>query len=99
MPAVLVEVPLGVTCVFSDGRRAEFCLDGLPEPRLARDLLIGLIELIHPHGSVDAPGSVMHFVSAARSMVANAVRAGILRRRRPAEPGSTGRVLDERIDW
>lgn len=69
MPAVLVEVPLGVTCVFSDGRRAEFCLDGLPEPRLARDLLIGLIELIHPHGSVDAPGSVMHFVGAARSMV------------------------------
>jgi hypothetical protein len=31
--------------------------------------MIGLIELIHPHGSVDSAGSVMHFVSSARSMV------------------------------
>jgi hypothetical protein len=31
--------------------------------------MIGLIELIHPHGTVDSAGSVMHFVSAARSMV------------------------------
>ena len=69
MPARLVEEPLGIACVFSDGSRAEFCLDGLPEPRLARDLLVGLVELIHPHGSVDAQGSVQHYVLAIRNMV------------------------------
>ena len=82
MPASLVEQPLGIVCVFSDGSRAEFCLDGLAEPRLARDLLVGLAEprlardllvglaeLIHPHGTVDAAGSVRHFVSAIRHMV------------------------------
>lgn len=69
MPATLVEEPLGLTCVFSDGRTVEVCLGELPGPRLARDLMIGLIELIHPHGTVDSAGSVEHYVSAARAMV------------------------------
>ena len=69
MPARVVEEPLGIACVFSDGRRAAFRLDGLPEPRLARDLLVGLVELMHPHGTVAAPGSVEHFLSAIRHMV------------------------------
>lgn len=69
MPARLVERPLGLSCVFSDGRTAEVCLGELPGPRLARDLMIGLIELIHPHGTVDSMGSLDGCVSAARSMV------------------------------
>src|SRR5574341_1058729 len=69
MPATVVEEPLGVACVFSDGSRAVFGLDSLPAPRLARDLLVGLVELIHPHGSVDAAGSVQHYVRAIRHMV------------------------------
>jgi len=69
MPAGLVEEPLGIACVFSDGSRGAFRLDGLPEPRLAWDLLVGLVELIHPHGSVDAAGSVQHYVLAIRNMV------------------------------
>ncbi len=76
MPATLVEKPLGIVCVFSDGSRAEFCLDGLPEPRLARDLLVGLVELIHPHGTVDAAGSVQHHVLAIRNMVRTLSRQG-----------------------
>lgn len=68
MPATVTEDPLGIACVFSDGSRAEFCLDGLPCPDLVRDLLLGLVELIHPHGSVDAAGSVNHFVLAIRNM-------------------------------
>ena len=32
MPATLVEDPLGVSCVFSDGTTAVFCVDGLPNP-------------------------------------------------------------------
>jgi hypothetical protein len=69
MPACLAEEPLGIACVFSDGSRAEFGLDGLPAPRLAQDLLVGLVELVHPHGSVDAAGTVGHYVLAVRNMV------------------------------
>ena len=43
-----------LSCVFSDGSRAEFDLDGICRTRrLARDLAVGLVELIHPHGSAD----------------------------------------------
>ncbi|MGD9960481.1 hypothetical protein [Nocardioides sp.] len=68
MPAVLDEKPLGIACVFSDGSTAEFTLDGLPCPELAHDLLVGLVELIHPHGTVDAAGSVNHYVQSIRDM-------------------------------
>jgi len=50
---------LGPACVFSDGRRAEFDLSGLPNPELTHDLAAGLVELIHPHGSADS-GSTGH---------------------------------------
>jgi hypothetical protein len=69
MPAVLVEEPLGIRCVFSDGSSAAFSLDQLPNPRLARDLAAGLAELVHPHGSVDTAGSVSHYVWSLRKMV------------------------------
>ncbi|GAA3493991.1 hypothetical protein GCM10019016_010900 [Streptomyces prasinosporus] len=69
MPATLVDEPLGLDCVFSDGRRAKPSLDGLSNPQLARDLAIGLAELVHPHGTVDAAGSMQHYTSAARHMV------------------------------
>ena len=36
--------------------------------RLARDLLVGLVELIHPHGTVDAAGSVGHYAQSIRDM-------------------------------
>ena len=38
MPTMLIDEPLGITCVFSNGSRAEFSLDSLPNPQLARDL-------------------------------------------------------------
>ena len=34
MPAMVIEAPLGIRCVFSDGRRAEYHLDDLPSPRV-----------------------------------------------------------------
>lgn len=68
MPATIIEEPLGVACVFSDGTTARFSLDGLPCPELARDLLVGVVELVHPHGSMDAAGSVNHFMQAIRDM-------------------------------
>jgi hypothetical protein len=69
MPATVTEDPLGISCVFSDGSRAEFFFEASPNPRLARDLLAGLVELIHPHGTVDAAGTVQAYVLALRNMV------------------------------
>ncbi|WP_217553712.1 hypothetical protein [Streptomyces sp. GbtcB6] len=55
--------------MFSDGSRAEFSLDGLPNPLLARQLATGLVDLIHPHGTADTAGTVNHYVQAIRGMV------------------------------
>jgi hypothetical protein len=91
MPAAISEDPLGIECVFSDGATARFDLDGLPNPRLAVDLLVGLVELIHPHGTVDAAGSVGHYVQSIRDMTRKLAatgftgKAGDLRRARLAE--------------
>ena len=85
MPAALVTDPLGIGCVFSDGSTARFDLDGLPCPELVGDLLAGLVELIHPHGTVDAAGSVNHYAQSIRDMA-----------RKLAGLGFTGRVGDLR---
>src|SRR5260370_39761105 len=68
MPATLLADPPGISCVFSDGTTKRFDLDGLPCPDLVDDLLTGLAELIHPHGTVDAAGSVGHYVQSIRDM-------------------------------
>jgi hypothetical protein len=85
MPAIVQDDPPGISCVFSNGSTARFSLDGLPCPHLAADLLAGLAELIHPHGSIDAAGSVNHYVLAFREMT-----------RRLADAGFTGRAGDLR---
>ncbi|MGH7426903.1 MAG: hypothetical protein ACREUF_11435 [Solimonas sp.] len=69
MPTRVIGGPLGVSCVFSDGSRAEFDLSGLPNPRLARDLAAGMVELIHPHGRVDTYGTALAYAGAVRAMV------------------------------
>jgi len=85
MPASLTDGRLGIACVFSDGSTAEFDLDDLPCPVLAHDLLVGLVELIHPHGTVDAAGSVGHYAQSIRDMT-----------RKLAARGFTGGVADLR---
>jgi hypothetical protein len=69
MPATVTEDPLGIACVFSDGSRAEFSFDTSANPQLVRDLVAGLVELIHPHGTVDAAGTVLAYALALRNMV------------------------------
>ncbi|MEU9945010.1 hypothetical protein [Streptomyces lavendulae] len=69
MPTMLIDEPLALTCVFSDGSRADYSLDGLPNPHLTRDLALGLVDLIHPHGTVDAEGTVNFYIQSLRSMV------------------------------
>ncbi|KZM75009.1 hypothetical protein [Nocardia terpenica] len=85
MPTSVTDEPLGLHCVFSDGSTAAFDLAGLPNSRLARDLAIGLVELIHPHGSADTAGTVDAYAGALRAMV-----------RRLAEQGFTGGAADLR---
>ncbi len=69
MATMVVDDPLSIRCVFSDGSRAEFDLAELPNPRLARDLAVGLVELIHPHGSADSAGTVDAYAGALRAIV------------------------------
>jgi hypothetical protein len=85
MPATMVTDPVGIACVFSDASTARFALDGLPCPDLVDDLLVGLVELIHPHGAVDAAGSVNHYAQSIRDMA-----------RKLAGRGFTGRAPDLR---
>ena len=61
MPAELLENPAGISCVFSDGRRFRRAVAAEPAG-LVRDLLEGLAGLVHPHGSVDSPGTVIAYV-------------------------------------
>ena len=98
MPAEVLDDPLGISCVFSDGRRAIVTPGGLASAQLARDLLTGLAELVHPHGTVDSAGSIRHYVSALRVMDAALTERGFtggaadLRRGQVAEfwMGTTG---------
>jgi hypothetical protein len=85
MPATVQGDPPGIWCMFSDGSTAQFDLGGLPCPGLVMDLLAGLAELIHPHGSIDAAGSAGQYVQAFRQMA-----------RRLAEAGFSGRAADLR---
>jgi hypothetical protein len=68
MPATVLKNPLGIWCMFSDGSTARFDMEGLPCPELVEDLLAGLAELVHPHGRMDAGGSVNHYILAFREM-------------------------------
>lgn len=75
MPAELLGNPVGMSCAFSDGRRSRHVVvtpDPLP---LVRDLLTGLAGLVHPHGPVDAPGTVTDYLAGVRDL------AGFLRAR------------------
>jgi hypothetical protein len=76
MPAEITKDPLGIACVFSDGTSARFDLGGLPCPELARDLLAGLAELVHPHGTVDSAGSVGQYAQSVRHMTRHLAAGG-----------------------
>ena len=85
MPATVQDDPPGIWCMFSDGSTAQYDLGGLPCPGLVMDLLAGMADLIHPHGTVDAAGSADQYVQAFRQMA-----------RRLSEAGFAGRAADLR---
>jgi hypothetical protein len=90
MPATVTEYPLGIACVFSDGSRAEFSFDTSANPQLVRDLLAGLVELVHPHGTVDAEGTVVAYALALRNMVTTLAGRGFA--------GGAGALTRGRLD-
>jgi hypothetical protein len=67
MPAIVTQEPLGLHCIFSDGsdyRRPVSTRRPIRNPQLARTLLEGATDLVHPHGQVDSAGSIdMHFTA------------------------------------
>ncbi|WP_327370715.1 hypothetical protein [Streptomyces sp. NBC_01217] len=70
MPAVVTLDPLGVHCIFSDGSeylRPLRVRRAVEVPGLARTLLEGVTDLVHPHGQVDSPGGIDLYLTAVRA--------------------------------
>ena len=76
MPAEVLDDPLGISCVFSNGSRVTVTLGDTAGGRLSRDLLTGLAGLVHPHGTVDSAGSVRHYIRTLRGMTAALAERG-----------------------
>ncbi|MEV1172126.1 hypothetical protein [Nonomuraea sp. NPDC049784] len=76
MPAHVIEEPLAVEFTFPDGTRWTGRLDGLPNPRLAADLAMGLAQCTHPHGGIGAKGTAVRYCCALRATVRQLSAAG-----------------------
>ncbi|OMI88453.1 hypothetical protein BSZ07_17395 [Streptomyces sp. M1013] len=66
MPASVIDEPLGVSCVFMDGRRAECYLNQHRLPRLAAQMMRALADLVKPHGDLDSPDTVRGYLVSIR---------------------------------
>jgi hypothetical protein len=91
MPATVQTDPPGIWCMFSDGSTAQYDLGGLPCPGLAADLLAGLAELIHPHGSIDSAGTARQLLPGAEDADEGGIRdADVVTRKGPAAGVAAG---------
>ena len=86
MPAELLTDPPGIACEFGDGRRKRWVSGGAGDPALVADLLTGLAQKVHPHGTVNAPDTVDAYLIGLRDIAAFMAAAD------PA--GGAGGVLD-----
>ncbi|MZF54748.1 hypothetical protein GTX53_12985 [Streptomyces sp. SID5594] len=66
MPATVIDDPLGVSCVFMDGRKAQCFLNDGRLPQLAVQLVRALADLVKPHGDLDSPDSVRGYLVSIR---------------------------------
>ena len=80
MPAELLTDPPGIACEFGDGRRKRWLSGGAGDPALVANLLTGLAQKVHPHGTVNAPDTVDAYLIGLRDiatfMAARGVRGG-----------------------
>jgi hypothetical protein len=76
MPATVVEEPLGIAAIFSDGTECTRWVNSVVHgerfatrnPVLARDLLRGLADLVHPHGRVDQENTLAGYMGGIRAL-------------------------------
>jgi hypothetical protein len=62
MPAEILENPLRLACTFSRGTEQTFRVDDTHNPVLTRELLTGLVNLVHPHGRIDSWSSTGNYL-------------------------------------
>ena len=77
MPAELLTDPLGIACEFTDGRQKRWLFDGTGDPALVAGLLTGLAQKVHPHGMVNAPGTVDVYLTGLRDIAAFMAGRGV----------------------
>jgi hypothetical protein len=66
MPGSVIDEPLGVSCVFMDGQRAECSLNEDRLPDLAAQMVRALADLVKPHGDLDSENSVRGYLVSIR---------------------------------
>jgi hypothetical protein len=66
MPGSVIDEPLGVSCVFMNGQRAECFLNEDRLPHLAAQLVRALADLVKPHGDLDSANSVRGYLVSIR---------------------------------
>ncbi|WP_158894600.1 hypothetical protein [Amycolatopsis anabasis] len=112
MPATVIDDPLGITCTFSNGTTQVAYLGPCSNVVLARQLLVALADLVHPHGRLDSARTIETYLTAVRDLLSRLGRAGFrgsaedLTRARVAElwmgarhqTESLGRILLRRLD-
>lgn len=80
MPAAVTLDPLGVHCIFSDGSaccRPLRVLRPVKLPRLARTLLEGATDLVHPHGHINSARGIDLYLTAVRGFTDWLVEFGL----------------------
>jgi hypothetical protein len=76
MPATVVEDPLGITAAFSDGTSGSLKINVRAGGKtyvtrnavLSWEMLLGLADLVHPHGDIDATRTLNQYTSAIRAL-------------------------------
>ncbi|MEV7188769.1 hypothetical protein [Kitasatospora sp. NPDC093102] len=76
MPAEVIGEPLGISVRFSDGTSCMSYVGDTPNPVLARAMVTGLVDLVHPHGTVDSKSSVVSYLGAVRRLTDGLARCG-----------------------
>jgi len=77
MPAELIDDPLGIEFVYTARRTTATVRIGKTcNPQLAREMLIGLTHLVHPHGPIDELKTFQQYVTAIRRFVAELAERG-----------------------
>ncbi|MFE2319786.1 hypothetical protein ACFXC8_43140 [Streptomyces sp. NPDC059441] len=76
MTATVIDSPLAVRFMLQNGQTWTAELEGLPNPRLARDLAIGLAENAHPHGGIVARNTANFYAISLRQMVISLAASG-----------------------